>query len=76
MTEVRIGVTQVPKELVVEVADAPDAVEKQVTEAVGDPNGLLWLTDTKGKRVGVTVAKLAYVEIDPEVGARSVGFSR
>jgi Protein of unknown function (DUF3107) len=76
MTEVRIGITQVPKELSVDVADGADAVAKQVSEAVSDPNGLLWLTDSKGRRVGITVAKLAYVEVEPEASTRSVGFGR
>lgn len=76
MIEVRIGITQVPRELSVEVEDDADAIVKQVSEAVADPNGLLWLTDSKGKKVGVTVAKLAYVEVEPEASPRSVGFSR
>jgi uncharacterized protein DUF3107 len=76
MTEVRIGITQVSRELSVDVADEPDAIAKQVSEAVADPNGLLWLTDSKGKRVGITVAKLAYVEVEPEQSTRSVGFAR
>jgi hypothetical protein len=76
MIEVRIGMTEVAKELSVEVDDDADAIVKQVSEAVGEPNGLLWLTDSKGKRVGITVAKLAYVEVESEAGPRSVGFSR
>jgi uncharacterized protein DUF3107 len=76
MIEVRIGITQVPRELSVEMDDDADGVVKQVSEAVADPNGLLWLTDSKGRRVGVTVAKLAYVEVEPEASPRSVGFSR
>ena len=76
MIEVRIGVTQVAKELSVEVDDDADAVQKQVNGAVAEPDGVLWLTDSKGKRIGVTVAKLAYVEIEAEVNPRSVGFSR
>jgi hypothetical protein len=76
MTEVRIGITQVTRELSVDVDDDPESVAKQVSDAVADPNGLLWLTDSKGKRVGVTVAKLAYVEVEAEERPRSVGFAR
>ena len=76
MTEVRIGITQVSRELSVDVDEDPEAVAKQVTDAVADPNGLLWLTDSKGKRVGITVAKLAYVEVEAEERPRSVGFAR
>jgi hypothetical protein len=36
---------------------------------------MLWLTDRKGRRVGVPSAKLAYVEIGAEASERRVGFS-
>jgi hypothetical protein len=35
---------------------------------------ILWLTDRKGRQVGVPVAKVAYVEVDPPVSDRRVGF--
>lgn len=76
MIEVRIGISQVPRELSVEVDDDADDIVKQVSEAVTDPNGLMWLTDSKGRKIGVAVAKLAYVEVDSEASPRSVGFSR
>jgi hypothetical protein len=34
----------------------------------------LWLTDKKGRRVGVPVDKIAYVEIVTDAGGRKVGF--
>ena len=76
MIEVRIGIIQVPRELLVEVDDNADDVIKQVTKALADPDGVLWLTDSKGKKVGITVAKLAYVEVEPDASPRAVGFSR
>jgi hypothetical protein len=36
--------------------------------------GVLWLTDRKGRRVGVPAAKLAYVEIGSPNEERRVGF--
>jgi hypothetical protein len=35
---------------------------------------ILWLTDRKGRQVGVPVGKVAYVEVDPPIAARQVGF--
>jgi hypothetical protein len=35
---------------------------------------MLWLTDRKGRRVGVPAAKLAYVEIGSASDERRVGF--
>ena len=71
--DVRIGVTDIARELVVNSASTPDEIEAQVTQAFADPKGTLVLVDDKGKRVLVPAAKLAYVEIAPADGRR-VGF--
>ena len=60
--EVKIGIQHAPRELVVDTEDDAAAVEKQFTEAVAG-DGVLALTDTKGRRVVVHSAKVAYVEI-------------
>jgi hypothetical protein len=74
--DVRIGVTQVPKELHLEMGDDVDR-DKLVAEIeakIATADGVVWLTDRKGRRVGVPAAKLAYVEVgNPEEGHR-VGF--
>lgn len=74
--EVRIGVSQTQKEIEVDLGDDADAdaVAKQVADAVADSEGVLWLTDRKGRRVGVPSAKVAYVEIDSSQEGRRVGF--
>jgi len=74
--EVRIGVTQSPRELEVDLGDDADAaaVGKQVEAALKGDTGILWLTDRKGRRVGVPAAKLAYVEIGSPADERRVGF--
>ncbi len=72
--EVKIGVQNAARELTVETDESADHVEKLVSEAVA-AEGVLTLTDTKGRRVIVPVAKLAYVEIGHgtlgQVGFRS-----
>lgn len=74
--EVRIGVTQSPKEIEVDLGDDADAaaVVKSVEAALSGDVGVLWLTDRKGRRVGVPAAKLAYVEIGSPTEDRRVGF--
>lgn len=74
MQEVRIGVVDVPKELTLDIEGSTDEVVKHINNALEKDSGLLWLTDTKGKQVGIPIAKLAYVEIDPDKGVRAVGF--
>ena len=71
--EVKIGVQQAQRELVVEVNETAEAVEQLVADALASESGMLALTDTKGRRVVVPGAKVAYVEIGTGV-AGTVGF--
>lgn len=73
MIAVRIGVVDSPKELVLEVDDEPKDLVEKIDAASGESAGLLWLTDSKGKKIGISVSKIAYLEIEPE-RARTVGF--
>lgn len=75
--DVRIGIAQSVKELEVEMGDDVDreAVVADIDKALGGaPEGVLWLTDRRGRRVGVPVAKVAYVEIGAPSAERRVGF--
>lgn len=75
--EIRIGVSYSPKEIEMEMADdeAGDALVEQISSSVGEEGSMLWLTDKKGRRVGVPTAKLAYVEIGAPRSDRRVGFT-
>ena len=70
--EVKIGVTDSPRELFLNSAQTPEEVEKLVTDALGK-EGVLSLTDEKGRRFLVQTAKIAYVEIGA-ADVRRVGF--
>lgn len=72
--EVKIGVADSPRELVVSSSDSVEQVETQVTEALHNGTGLLTLVDDKGRRFVVPAAKVTYVEIGPE-DSRRVGFA-
>ena len=74
--DVRIGITQVPREIEVELAESTSADElaAQVEKAVAAATGMLWLTDKRGRRVGIPAAKLAYIELDTGAETRRVGF--
>ena len=75
--EVRIGVVYTPKEIEIDMPDDADRDElaREVEAALGADGRVLWLTDRKGRRVGVPADKVAYVEIGAEAGDRRVGFS-
>lgn len=70
--EIKIGVQHASRELVLESDASVEEVEKQVAEAL-DGEGLLALTDNKGRRVLVPTARLSYVEIGGGVSGQ-VGF--
>lgn len=72
--DVRIGVTQNPKEIGLEMPDDTDvdALQGKVDKAFAD-GGALWLTDRKGRQVGVPTDKIAYVEIG-RPDDRRIGF--
>jgi hypothetical protein len=72
--EVRIGVVYTTRELTIETDDSADVVSGAVDTAVSNGDAMLWLTDAKGRRVGVPVDKLAYVEVAADAGGRKVGF--
>ena len=72
--EIRIGVVYTARELTVETDDSVDSVTSVVDSAMSKGDSLLWLTDTKGRRVGVPVDKIAYVEVVTDAGGRKVGF--
>ncbi len=74
--DVRIGIVQSIKELEVELGDDSkrDSVMKQIEESLSKPDGVLWLTDRRGRKVAVPVAKIAYVEVGAPASERRVGF--
>ena len=72
--EVKIGVKQSPREVVLDSAQSQDEIEQLVTAALKDGDGLLTLTDARGRRVLVSSEQIAYVEI-AEADSRRVGFT-
>lgn len=73
--EVKIGIHESPKEITVELEGDADAIIAEVEEAVSADDGMLWLTDKKGRKVGVPADRVAYVEISPD-SDKPVGFGR
>jgi Protein of unknown function (DUF3107) len=71
--EVKIGITDSPRELVFTSAQTPSEVEALVSAALGKDSDVLGLTDDKGRRFLVNSAKIAYVEIGA-ADSRRVGF--
>ncbi len=74
--DVRIGVTQVARELTLELADDLDreALKTKVEAALSGAVDVLWLTDRRNRDIGVCSAKIAYVEIGTPDSERKIGF--
>lgn len=71
--EVKIGVQNANRELVIDSDQSGEDVEAAVTKALAGDEGLLVLADAKGRKVLVPTDKLAYVEVgSPAAG--QVGF--
>ena len=70
--EVKIGVQQAAREVVLESTSTPDEVVAQVSAAVAD-GGVLILGDDKGRTVVIPGDKIAYVEIGAAERGR-IGF--
>ncbi len=73
--DVRIGVTYTAREIDLELPDDADrdAVKSAVEKALAGSE-VLWLTDKRGRHVGVPSEKIAYVEIGSPDDNKRIGF--
>lgn len=74
--DVRIGVTQTPREITIDLADDTDrvALRAKVEAALTGAVDVLWLTDKKGRDIAISASKLAFVELGAADGERRIGF--
>ncbi len=74
--DVRIGVSHSPKELDIELPDDADvdAVKAEIDQAI-TKGSTLWITDRKGRQVGVPGEKVSFVEFGRPDDGRRIGFS-
>lgn len=70
--EIKIGIRQAVRELTVETEASAAEVEADFTAALAN-NGVLVLTDEKGRRILVPATQITYLDLGQEK-ARPVGF--
>ena len=70
--EVKIGVIDSPRELIVNSEQTPDEVETLVAAVLGGREPVLALVADKGRKFLVQASRVAYVEIGPSA-IRKVG---
>ncbi len=74
--DIRIGVTHAPREINIEMGDETDrdTLKKQVAAALADDDAVLWLTDRRGRDIGIPSERIAYIEIGAPNDDRKIGF--
>ena len=75
--DIRIGITQAPREIALEVEDdakAREALKTAVNAALTGATDTLGITDKKGRDIAIPSAKIAYVEIGSGDPDRRIGF--
>ncbi|MFM2046722.1 MAG: hypothetical protein RL383_799 [Actinomycetota bacterium] len=75
--DIRIGITQSPREISIEVEDDPkkrEALKSAVEQALAGKVQTLWLTDKKGRDVAIPAEKIAFVEIGSDQSGPKIGF--
>lgn len=70
---VRIGVAETQREFEVDVDDA-DAFIARIEKAYEGGDALLWVQDVEGRRVGIPLVRLGFVEFETEPKV-NVGFA-
>ncbi|MEO6957709.1 MAG: DUF3107 domain-containing protein [Antricoccus sp.] len=71
--DIKIGVLHTPREIVLDSTQSQEEVATAVSDALGSSDGMLRLTDKRGRLVMVPTDRIAYVEI-AEADNRRVGF--
>jgi hypothetical protein len=75
--DIRIGVTQAPREISLELEDdeaTRQSLKTSVDDALSGKTPTLWLVDKRGRDIAVPSAKIAYVEIGSTNADRRIGF--
>ena len=74
--DIRIGVADHPRELTVELPEDADrdSIKASIDAALSGESPVLWLTDVKGREVGIPSGRLAWVELGPG-SSYPIGFS-
>lgn len=70
--EVRIGITDSPRELTIELSHSADEIEATVARALHEGSHVSF-TDERGRRLIVPAAKVGFVEVSAR-SERKVGF--
>jgi hypothetical protein len=73
---VRIGIAQSSQVIEITLAEDTDrdAIRKQVDKMIGTDDGVLWLTDRKGKELAVPAERIGFIEVGSADAEKRIGF--
>ncbi len=73
--DVRIGISESNQIIEVDMEDDTDrdGLKKRVADAIG-AESMLWVSDKKGKEIGVPGSRIAFVDIGTAETDRRIGF--
>jgi len=71
--EIKIGITNIAREVSIETEDTGEAVETALRSALAAENGLLAISGEKGRRVLIPANQIGYLELGQDQH-RPVGF--
>ncbi len=74
--DIRIGIAQSASIIELEMSVDTDrvALKAEIDSSLAKEDGVLWLTDKRGKDVAVPVGRVAFVEISKDDAERRIGF--
>ena len=71
---IRFGLSHTARELEVDVDD-PVALVEQFSQAVGQAETVFWITERDGRRHGLVVDKIVFIDVAPDEARKGIGFS-
>ncbi len=74
--DIKIGVTYSPREVTLDLDDSTDvaALKADIDQVLSTEGAVFWVTDEKGRQVGVPGEKIAYVELGTADAQKPIGF--
>lgn len=71
---VKFGMADTIREVDVEVDDG-DALIAEVERAIAEGDKMLWVTTDEGRRYGLVVDRIVFVDVEPQKQRTGIGFS-
>ncbi|MBK5267563.1 MAG: DUF3107 family protein [Acidimicrobiia bacterium] len=71
---VRITMSRSPREVEIDIEDLA-GFKVEVSKLFADEKEIWWVTDIKGKELGLPVENIGHIEIDTTERERQVGFA-